>query len=105
FKSENLKNLYAQLVIKKSLFLEFVESQAFRSFLKYVNSAVNNLLPESAATIKADIQQIYNEKKLEIQHVLQIFISSIYFFCDAWTFPVNLGILGIMVYFVNEDGE
>ncbi len=63
---KTLKDFYAQLVIKKSLSLEFVESQAFRSFLKYVNPAVNNLLPESAATIKADIQQIYNKKKLEV---------------------------------------
>jgi hypothetical protein len=102
---EGLRDLYAQLVIKESLPLEFVESQAFRSFLKYVSPAANDLLPESAATIKADIQQTYNEKKLEAQHALQTSISSIHFSCDAWTSPANLGILGIMAHFVSEDGE
>jgi hypothetical protein len=58
----------------------------------------------SAATIKADIQQTYDEKKLEVQHALQTSILSIHFSCDAWTSPANLGILGIVAHFVSEDG-
>jgi hypothetical protein len=103
-KPETLRDLYAQLVIKESLPLDFVETQAFRSFLQYISPAANDLLPVSAATIKADIQQTYGEKKLEVQHALQTSISSIHFSCDAWTSPANLGILGIVAHFVSEDG-
>ena len=102
---ETLEYLFAQTVILCNLPFNLVQNHTFRTWLEYVNSAANDLLPNSDSTIRAKIMSLYEEGQRRICLVLQDALSSIHISFDGWTAPNALGIFGIFGHFTNEEGR
>ncbi len=99
---EILEYLFVQTVILCDLPFNLIQNYCFRTWLEYVNSAANNLLPNSNSTIRARIMGLYEEEQCRICLVLQDALSSIYILCDRGTSPNALGLFGIVDNFTNE---
>ena len=82
-----------------------VLNHTFHTRLEYVNSAINNLLPNSGSTIQIRIIRLYKERQRYICLVLQDSLSSTHISYDCWTSPNALGIFGIVGHFADKEGR
>ena len=102
---ETLEYLFVQTAILCDLPFNLVRNHTFRTWLEYVNSAANDLLPNSGSTIRAGIMSLYEERQRRICLILQDALSSIHISCDGWTTSNALEIFGIVGHFTNEEGR
>ena len=72
----------ATLVVKHELPLNFVEYEAFRDLMSYVNPLVNNL---SRNTLKSEILKLYQAEKAKAMALLENNDSRVAITTDMWT--------------------
>ena len=72
----------ATLVVKHKLPLNFVEYEAFRDLMSYVNPLVNNL---SRNTLKSEILKLYQAEKAKAMALLENNDSRVAITTDMWT--------------------
>ena len=101
---DTLEYLFVQTVILCDLPFSLVQNHFFCTWLEYVNSVANELLPNSGTTIRPRIMSLYQEGQRRICLVLQDALSSIHISCDGCIAPNSLGIFGIVGHFTDEEG-
>jgi hypothetical protein len=99
-----LRELFADWLAADSLPFSLCKSKAFRAFLRYINPAANDLLPDSDTTIHQDVQDCYTRLKTDVAQRLQSALSPIHVTCDLWTSGNRLGLMGVVAHCVDEDG-
>jgi hypothetical protein len=82
-----------------------IENPHFRRFLCFLNSAVERVLPASSNTIRAWIDKMYDVQRAEISRLLHQSPHLIHFSFDAWSSPNNLPLLGVVVHWIDEEGQ
>ncbi|KAI7763505.1 hypothetical protein LZL87_013897 [Fusarium oxysporum] len=80
---DQLEALYVRFITACSLPFRLVECPEFRALLAYINNDIETWLPDTHDTVKTWI----------MRH------------CDLWTSPNSLAILGVVAYYVTEDGQ
>ncbi|KAG9375775.1 hypothetical protein A1F94_013519 [Pyrenophora tritici-repentis] len=98
------RELFVNWLAADSLPFSLCKSRAFRTFLQYISPATNDLLPESDTTIRQDMLSCYMQLKSETKQRLQSALSPIHITYDLWTSSNRLGLMGVVAYFVDEDG-
>lgn len=61
-------------------------------------------MPKSSSTVRSWIQQSFAANKQSIKEALSNSVSSIHISFDLWTSPNNLALLGVVGYWLNEEG-
>ena len=100
-----LEYLYLQWAISCDIPFNQVRDTRFRTFLEYINPATNRLLPDSDSTIKINAEDLFDEGKERLRHILATALSDIHLTCDIWTSPNHLGLLAVIGHFTSEKGE
>jgi hypothetical protein len=99
-----LRDLFVNWLAADSLPFSMCKSTSFRTLLRYINPAANDLLPDSDSMIREDVSDCYGRLKIDVKQRLQSALSSIHVTCDLWTSGNRLGLIGIVSHFVDEDG-
>ena len=100
-----LEYLYLQWAINYDIPFNQIRDARFRTFLEYINPATNRMLPNSDSTIKSHAEDLFNEGKKRLRHILATALSDIHLTYDIWTSPNHLRLLAIIRHFTSEKGE
>jgi hypothetical protein len=99
-----LEVLYVNLVASCNLPLRFVQCEAFREFIQYLNPTGNALLPESHTKIQEWLIRQFQAGKEQTKQLLQLARTAIHLSLDMWTSANHLAILGIIAHYISEEG-
>jgi hypothetical protein len=84
--------------------LRFVQCEAFREFIQYLNPSGNALLPESHTKIQEWLIRQFQAGKEQTKQLLQSARTATHLSLDMWTSTNHLAILGIIAHYISEDG-
>ena len=93
---------FIRLISRLDLSFRCVQVHDLRLFIEYINPAANLSLPNSGATIKSHVLQLFVEGQRRISYILSCAVTDIHISCDVWTATNNLPALAIVAHFADE---
>jgi hypothetical protein len=99
------KRVLLEWMIATHIAFHQIESPYFRRFLCFLNSAVEHVLPAPSTTSRSWIDSMYEAQRAEISQMLHRCSHLINFSFDTWSAPNNLPLLGVVVHWIDEEGQ
>ena len=94
---------FLEWIARDNLPASITSSSAFRTFLQFINSTANDLLPRSSSTIRTDLKWAVDIRSAAIRDALAAANSKIHLICDAWTSPNGYAVWGVQASFLDNQ--
>jgi hypothetical protein len=89
-----------KLVIKKDLAFSLVDSEEFEDVLEYLKK---DITVHSRRTLMRRLDEMFEERKLDLKAKLHSFKSKYSLTCDVWTSKNQLSFFGFTIHYIDDD--
>jgi hypothetical protein len=92
------------LVVICQLALSLVVNNMFYDFIKVIFPKVDTIIPRHGNTIRKWIMEAFHRRKQKLKDSFEKCQSNVNFSFDLWTSPNHKGLLGVVAYYIDENG-
>jgi hypothetical protein len=96
------KGLLCAWIVCAHVAFHQVENIHFRNLLYYLNARAQDLLPDTADTVRNWVMELYNKQREEVSAALRESPFRIHWSFDLWTSSNNKPILGIVAHWMDN---